>query len=67
MSPDRETPLVPLLLPGEESGDAEILETWHLALSNALSSDLPHDLLGVWLYPEQGGVALIAPAALAAD
>lgn len=67
MSPDRETPLVPLLLPGEESGDAEILETWHLALSNAVSSDLPHDLLGVWLYPEQGGVALIAPAALAAD
>lgn len=67
MSPDRETPLVPLLLPGEESADAEILETWHLALSNALSSDLPHDLLGVWLYPEQGGVALIAPAALAAD
>jgi len=67
MSPDRETPLVPLLLPGEESADAEILETWHLALSNALSSDLPHDLLGVWLYPEQGGVALIAPSALAAD
>ena len=67
MSPDRETPLVPLLLPGEESADAEILETWHLALSSALSSDLPHDLLGVWLYPEQGGVALIAPAALAAD
>jgi GAF domain-containing protein len=67
MSPDRETPLVPLLLPGEESADAEILDTWHLALSNALSSDRPHDLLGVWLYPEQGGVALIAPAALAAD
>ena len=67
MSPDRETPLVPSLLPGEESGDVEILETWHLALSNAVSSDLPHDLLGVWLYPEQGGVALIAPAALAAD
>jgi len=67
MSPDREAPLVPLLLPGEESADAEILETWHLALSNAISSDLPHDLLGVWLYPSTGGVALIAPAALAAD
>ena len=67
MLPDRETPLVPLLLPGEESGDAETLETWYLALSNALSSDLPHDLLAVWLYPASGGVELIAPAALAAD
>jgi hypothetical protein len=67
MSPDRETPLVPFLLPGEESADAETLETWYLALSNAVSSDLPHDLLGVWLYPGTGGVALIAPAALAAD
>lgn len=67
MSPDRETPLVPLLLPGEESADAETLETWHLALSNAVSSDLPHDLLGVWLYPADGDAVLIAPAALAAD
>lgn len=67
MLPDHETPLVPLLLPGEESADAETLETWYLALSNAVSSDLPHDLLAVWLYPASGGVALIAPAALAAD
>jgi GAF domain-containing protein len=67
MFPDHETPLVPLLLPGEESADAETLETWYLALSNAVSSDLPHDLLAVWLYPASGGVALIAPAALAAD
>ncbi len=67
MFPDREIPLVPSLPPGEESADAETLETWHLALSNAISSDLPHDLLGVWLYPAAGGAALIAPAALAAD
>jgi GAF domain-containing protein len=67
MFPDYETPLVPLLLPGEESADAETLETWYLALSNAVSSDLPHDLLAVWVYPASGGVALIAPAALAAD
>ena len=67
MSPDHETPLVPLLLPGEESADAETLDTWYLALSNAVSSDLPHDLLAVWLYPASGGAALIAPAALAAD
>jgi GAF domain-containing protein len=67
MLPDHETPLVPLLHPGEESADAETLETWYLALSNAVSSDLPHDLLAVWVYPASGGVALIAPAALAAD
>ena len=67
MSPEGRLPLVPLLGPGELSNDPDTLETWYLALSNGLSSDLPHDLLGVWLYPAAGGSELIAPAALAAD
>ncbi len=67
MSPDAGLPLVPLLRSGEDATDAETLEMWYLALSNVVSVELPHDLLGVWLYPTRGGVELIAPAALAAD
>jgi hypothetical protein len=47
--------------------DPVALETWHEALSNALAMDVPHDLLGLWLYPAGGGVALLGPAALAQD
>jgi hypothetical protein len=47
--------------------DPDALATWHAALSNALSSDLPHDLLALWLYPWHGGVVLLGPEALAQD
>ena len=42
----RGEPLVPLLRAEEGLADPDTLATWHSALSNALSSDLPHDLLG---------------------
>jgi hypothetical protein len=66
-SPSRGEPLVPLLRVEQGLEDPDALATWHAALSNALSSDLPHDLLGLWLYPLNGGVVLLGPEALAQD
>jgi hypothetical protein len=43
------------------------IATWHLALSDAVGAELPHDLLALWLFPEAGGVVLLGPAALAED
>ena len=63
----RGEPLVPLLRVEQALGDPDALATWYSAISNALSSELPHDLLGLWLYPAHGGVVLIGPEALAQD
>jgi hypothetical protein len=60
-------PLVPILRLDQGGGDADALATWHQALSNALATDVPHDLLGLWLYPTAGGVVLLGPEALAQD
>jgi hypothetical protein len=56
-----------LLRIDEGLGDPIALATWHEALSDALGADLPHDLLGLWLYPSTGGAVLLGPGALAAD
>ena len=66
-TPPGDEPLVPLLRVEQALGDAVALSTWHTALSNLLSADLPHDLLGLWLYPSDGGAVLLGPDALAAD
>jgi hypothetical protein len=66
-SPSAGEPLVPLLRAEQGLEDPDALATWHAALSNALSADLPHDLLGLWLYPWHGGVVLLGPEALAQD
>jgi hypothetical protein len=60
-------PLVPILRLEEGAGDADALATWHQALSHALSTDIPHDLLALWLYPGRGGAVLLGPEALAQD
>jgi hypothetical protein len=60
-------PLVPLLRLDRDGGDSDALGTWHQALSNALAADVPHDLLGLWLYPNAGGSVLLGPEALAQD
>ena len=60
-------PLVPILRLDQGVGDADALATWHQALSNALAADVPHDLLGLWLYPQAGGAVLLGPEALAQD
>ncbi|MEP6688487.1 MAG: hypothetical protein ABJC36_09080 [Gemmatimonadales bacterium] len=63
----RGEPLVPLLRVEQGLADPDALATWYAALTNTLSSDLPHDLLGLWLYPAHGGAVLIGPEALAQD
>lgn len=65
--PAADEPLVPILRLDQGVGDAEELATWHQALSNALAADVPHDLLGLWLYPQSGGCVLLGPEALAQD
>ncbi|HEU5169556.1 MAG TPA: GAF domain-containing protein [Gemmatimonadales bacterium] len=60
-------PLIPLLRAEETVPDADVLATWHAALSNAVGVELPHTLLALWLYPDGGGVALLAPEELAQD
>lgn len=65
--PGRSEPLVPLLKVEDALGDPAALATWHAALSNGLATDVPHDLLALWLYPAHGDAVLLGPEALAAD
>ena len=60
-------PLVPILRAEDGQVDPVSLATWHEALSNTVAVDVPHDLMGLWLYPAQGGVVLLGPAELAQD
>ncbi|MGH7509012.1 MAG: hypothetical protein ACREMZ_06040 [Gemmatimonadales bacterium] len=60
-------PLVPILGPSDGKVDQVALATWHQALSNTVAVEVPHDLMGLWLYPTQGGVVLLGPAELAED
>jgi hypothetical protein len=60
-------PLVPILRANDGQVDPLALATWHQALSNMAAVEVPHDLMGLWLYPSQGGVVLLGPAELAED
>lgn len=60
-------PLVPILHLEAAQSDPVALATWHDALSNTLSVEVPHDLLALWLYPTRGGAVLLGPAELAED
>ena len=60
-------PLVPILRANDGQVDPAALATWHQALSNTVAVEVPHDLMGLWLYPSQGGVVLLGPAELAED
>jgi GAF domain-containing protein len=60
-------PLVPILRADDGQVDPVALSTWHAALSNTVAVEVPHDLMGLWLYPAQGGVVLLGPAELAED
>jgi len=60
-------PLVPILQVNEGQVDPVALATWHEALSNTLAVEVPHDLMGLWLYPAPGGVVLLGPTELAQD
>jgi hypothetical protein len=60
-------PLVPILRADEGQVDPAALATWHQALSNTVSVEVPHDLMALWLYPSQGGIVLLGPLELAED
>ena len=60
-------PLVPILRSDDGQFDAVALATWHEALSNTVAVEVPHDLMGLWLYPSQGGAVLLGPGELAED
>ena len=59
--------LVPVLDLTAGAPDPVSIATWHLALSNLVGNELPHQLLAVWVFPERGGVILLGPDALAQD
>src|SRR5215213_10212456 len=67
LSSNGSEPLVPILSTEAGQVDRVALTTWHQALSNTLSVEVPHDLMGLWLYPSQGGIALVGPSELSAD
>lgn len=58
---------VPLLRLDGAVWDVDALETWREALSSMLGTEVPHDLLGLWMYPPQHDPVLLGPAALAQD
>ena len=60
-------PLVPILWVDDGQVDPVALATWHQALSNTVAVEVPHDLMGLWLYPSRGGAVLLGPAELAED
>jgi hypothetical protein len=59
--------LVPVLPVQDGPADAISVGAWHLALTNLIGLDVPHDLLGLWVFPDRGGVLLLAPTELARD
>ena len=59
--------LVPLLSTEDGPPDSAAVAAWQLALSNLIGVEVPHDLLGLWLFPTRGGVVLLAPAELGQD
>lgn len=61
------TLLVPVLPTQDGPPDALAVAAWHLALSNLVGVEVPHDLLGLWLFPTRGGTVLLAPAELGQD
>jgi len=59
--------LLPILPSGAGLPDPIAIATWHLAVSDTIGSELRHELLALWLFPDAGGVVLLGPAALLED
>ena len=58
---------VPLLRLNGAGWDVVALETWREALSSMLGTEVPHDLLGLWLHPPHHCAVLLGPPELAQD
>ncbi|MHB1328771.1 MAG: GAF domain-containing protein [Gemmatimonadales bacterium] len=61
------TLLVPVLDLTAGTPDPVSTSSWHMALSNLVAADIPHQIFGLWVYPERGGAILLGPEALAQD
>jgi hypothetical protein len=59
--------LVPVLDLSSGPPDPVAITTWHMALSNLVAPEIPHQLLGLWIFPERGGPVLLGPDGLAQD
>jgi hypothetical protein len=59
--------LVPQLDLSNGMPDPVAIATWHMALDSLVGTEIPHQLLAVWVFPESGGAVLLGPEALAHD
>lgn len=59
--------LVPVLDLSTGPPDPVAIATWHMALSNLVGAEVPHQLLGLWVFPARGGVVLLGPEGLSQD
>lgn len=58
---------VPVLRLRGTMWDPVALDTWREALSSLVRPEVPHELMGLWLFPEDGEAVLLGPSDLAAD
>jgi hypothetical protein len=58
---------VPVLRLRGNMWDPVALDTWREALSSLVATEVPHELLGLWLYTPDHHAVLIGPPALEAD
>lgn len=66
-TPPLGTLLVPVLDLTAGTPDPVAVASWHMALSNLVAADIPHQIFGLWVFPERGGAILLGPDALAQD
>jgi hypothetical protein len=59
--------LVPRLDLTVGSPDPVAIATWHMAVSDLVGNEIPHQLFGLWVFPEHGGAVLLGPDGLAED
>ena len=58
---------VPVLRLRGTMWDPVALDTWREALSSLVRSEVPHELMGLWLFAGNGEPVLLGPSDLAAD
>ena len=64
---DFESTPVPVLRLQGAMWDPVALDTWREALSSLVRPEVPHELMGLWLFAGNGEAVLVGPSDLAAD
>ncbi len=66
---DLDIELSPVLVLSLQGGqwDPVALDTWREALSGLVRPEMPHELMGMWLFAGNGEAVLVGPGDLAAD